>query len=66
MADIAKLKEALSKSLNEFQEEVNSHFETDTGKYCTKAELEEIAKQTYYMVSGFRDAIIKYLEEHSK
>lgn len=49
----------LSAALQEFQDNVNSNYETTRSNACSPEDLHELAKQTYYVLSAFRDEIVK-------
>jgi hypothetical protein len=72
MANIAKLDEALEKSLESFKEEIKFNLETfyqnnkHPKEFLTKDDYEEITRQTYYVLGEFKKAIIDYLKENSK
>lgn len=72
MANIENLNKALEKTLQGFMEEINFDLETfdqnnkHPDGYLTKADFEELAKQTFYMLGAFKDVLIKYLQENSK
>ena len=67
MDKIEQLEESLDKSLEIYKMEMKSNIEAKKGQVLTADDMEDIARQTFYMMDDFKDQIIKYLKEiHSK
>ena len=59
---VARLEEALTKAVADFQDNVSSYCEAKKGE-ITEYDLEELGKYTFYALNDFKDAIIEYLKK---
>ena len=61
MPNISELEKSLNKSLQEFKENVDFNYETFNGQYCTKDDMLELAKQTFYVLDEFKAQMMHFL-----
>lgn len=62
MANLEQLEKEMNKCLDDFTQEIDFNYETFDGSYCTKDDMKELAKQTFYTMHSLKDCIIKYLK----
>lgn len=60
--NIARLEEALTKAVADFQENVKAYCEAKKGE-ITEYDLEELGKHTFYALNDFKSAIIEHLKK---
>jgi hypothetical protein len=64
--NIKELNTALEQSLEGFKEQIkfdlNTFEQNRLGPYLNKDDIEEIARQTFYLMCDFQEHIIKYLK----
>ena len=63
---VEELKKNLDKNLHDFSAEIRFEVETfnqnHDSEFLTKYHMEEMSKQTFYVMGNFRDSVVKYLE----
>lgn len=57
------LRKKLDAAMDDFSEEIRGFYSEDLTP-ATRSDIEEVARQTYYLFGRFRDEIIAYLEKH--
>lgn len=65
-----QLEKKLNEALDSFRENTQFNLETfdqsHENEYLTKADLEEISRQTFYCLNDFKNIIVKYLKEENR
>ena len=56
------LQHSLDNALKDFADEMRTNFNEQSQEPATKADIAEIARQTFYALSEFEKAILNYLE----
>ena len=60
--DKLKLEKELDQCLDDYVKEVKFNVETFKGEFCTKDDMEELARQTFYCLNEFKKCLIKHLQ----
>lgn len=70
MKDLKVLDKNLEKALDDFSKQITFDMETFSqthdNDYLTKVDLEEITRQTFYVMLDFKTQIIDYLKDNTK
>lgn len=61
---VSRLDTDLKKILDDFSNEIRSNYQEDSSKPVTEHDINELARQTFYIMNEFRKEIVKYLGEH--
>ncbi len=55
------LKKELDKALTDFSEEIHGKYAEGSKTPATEGDINELGRQTFYVLDQFKDALIKYL-----
>lgn len=58
-----QLNTALNEALENYSKEIRSIYKEGSREQATEHDINELARQTFYVLDEFRKAIVKYLEE---
>lgn len=61
---VSQLDADLKKILDDFSNEIRSNYQEGSSKPVTEHDINELARQTFYIMNEFRKEIVKYLGEH--
>lgn len=60
---ISELEKTLDEALKAFSEEMHLQYSEGSQKPATEADIHEVARQTFYTLDLFKQAIIRFEEE---
>lgn len=61
---VSQLDTDLKKILDDFSNEICSNYKEGSSKPVAEHDINELARQTFYIMNEFRKEIVKYLGEH--
>lgn len=59
-----KLDDKLQKALDDYANEIHLFFKEESEEPATKGDINEVARQTMYVLSRFKNEIVEYLKHN--